>query len=164
MSNHYTFTLNLKLKPNLTTEEVATLEYILNGNGSLPIDLPKHDFFKNGLPRYFNWQSYKGFPSGSWRSEFWKGIRAPGCTLDGQMNYGVNLYLPSHKLEGALSELPFACWLATISTSIGFVGAVTCEDDWVGMPVFLLFVSDSQLQISAFPKNIEMDSAEGISG
>ncbi|MEM5535115.1 hypothetical protein WNY58_01805 [Neptuniibacter pectenicola] len=164
MSNHYTFTLNLKFKRNLTATEIAVLDYILNGNGTPPIDLPNHAFFSNGLPKYFYWQSYKEFPVGGWRSEFWQSVYSPGCAADGQMNYGVNLYLPSHKLEGALSELPFACWLAAISSSIGYVGAITCEDDEIGMPLLLLFVSDGQLKISSLPDNLELESAEGISG
>ncbi|PCM45805.1 hypothetical protein [Marinobacter sp. ANT_B65] len=164
MSNYYTFTLNLKLKRNLTYTDITVLEYILNGEGAPPTDLPDHNFFDNGLPKHVYWKSYKDFSVGSWRSEFWKSVYSPGCIADGEMNYGVNIHLPSTKMEGALSELPFACWLATISASIGYVGAITCEDDGVGMPLLLMFVSDGQLKISSLPGNLEMDSAEGISG
>jgi hypothetical protein len=32
------------------------------------------------------------------------------------------------------------------------------------MPLLLLFVSDGQLKISSLPDNLELESAEGISG
>lgn len=86
MSNHYTFTLNLKLKRNLTTTEIATLEYILNGNGSPPTDSPNHSFFSSGLTNYVYWQSYSEFPVGGWRSEFWQSGCSPACLADDQMN------------------------------------------------------------------------------
>jgi hypothetical protein len=40
MSNHYTFTLNLKLKRNLTATEITVLDYILNGNGTPNLSVP----------------------------------------------------------------------------------------------------------------------------
>ena len=80
------------------------------------------------------------------------------------MYSGVNLLLPGKKLEGALSLLPMLCWLATISDSAGYVGAAVCDDDGKGMPLFLLFVVDGQLKIAAFPNDVVLESAEGISG
>ncbi len=164
MSLHYTVTLNLRLKHDLTVIEISALDYILNGNGGPPTALPKHEFFKNGIPKYLHWQSYMRFPTGSWRSEFWRGVNAPGSSDADEVNYGVNLLLPGQKLEGALSELPFFCWLATISSSVGYVGAATCEDDSIGMPIFILFIHDQALKISSLSNDIIMESAEGISG
>jgi hypothetical protein len=166
MSYHYTFTLNLRLKRNLTVTDLDTLRYLFNGKDSKPSQLPNHELFKQGIPQDLlvrKW--YQQSPMGSFISEFWEGIGAPGSVADGQVDYGVNLLLPSLKLEGALSEpLALARWLATLSDSVGYVGAITCEDDKVGMPLTLLFVYENALKIAAIPDDIVMESADGISG
>lgn len=163
MSFHYTVAFSLKFKRGMATEHIGALEYLINGNGSAPKALPNHAFFRNGIPDdSLLWRSYAGFSPGSWRSEFWQGAEVPGMP-GGEVGCGVNLLLPSQKMEGALNLLPMLCWLATMSETTGYVGAATCEDDGVGMPLFLMFVVAGNLSIAGLPKDIVMEPAEGLS-
>lgn len=164
MSRHYTLTFNMKLKRDLTTDLIETLHHLFNAEGPAPQQLPSHPFFKDGLPRYLPGRAYAGFAPGSWRSEYWQSSHVPGGQGDGQIDSGVNLLIPGNKLEGVLSLLPMLCWLATISDSAGYVGTAMCDDDGKGMPLFMLFVVDGQLKIAAFPDDVVLESAEGISG
>jgi hypothetical protein len=165
MSFHYTVSFSLRFKNGLSSAQIGALQYLLNDNGRAPELLPNHAFFKSGIPDgALLWRSYKGFAPGSWRSEFWQGANVPGMPGGGEVYCGVNLLLPSQKMESALDLLPMLCWLATMSDTIGYVGAASCEDDGVGMPLFLLFVDAGNLRIAGLPKEIVMESAEGLSG
>ena len=143
MSSHYTFSLSIRLRASLTLEEVSALVYIVNGDGEAPTQLPSHFYFQKLRDLDFRKQ-YRDFPTGSYHSNFWE-RREEGEIVE----YGVSLLLPSQKLEGVYGELfELAQWLATISTSIGHVGSITCEDDGEGIPT-LLFVRNNQLCVAS---------------
>ena len=153
VSSHYTFSLSIRLRAGLTLEEVSALEYMVNGDGEVPTQLPSHFNLQRLRDLDFRKQ-YRDFPTGSYHSNFLERREEGGEIIE----CGVSLLLPGQKLEGVYGE-PFelARWLATISTSIGHVGSITCEDDDKGIPT-LLFVRDNQLCIASPPDDMAISA------
>ena len=146
MSSYYTIDFEMDLRRDLSEVEDSALQYLIHGNAGTPTELPTHRFFKDGLPKFPYWYSYRDFPSGPFVSSIWE----HGRDTKGAFKK-LCLRLPSQKQEGFYEQfLEFGTWLATLSTSNGFVGSV--REEGIEKLSALIFIYNCELYIDFEPK------------
>jgi hypothetical protein len=122
MANYYKLNASFDFRNDLLENEKSTLNYLLNGKGAMPGDLPAHMFFseenkKNiiSLPVI-----YKNFTNGEYHSDYWSTATSNGASL----------LLPGIRdLEGWYQTLKFVDWLCSMAQRDCFCGYICQEYD-----------------------------------
>jgi hypothetical protein len=145
MSAHYTFSFMAELDSSLSSEDIAVVEYLLGDKTTAPETLPKHSYFKHGLPISPYAQQYRDFSE-----DFYSAVMR--VEHDQQENVAwrvIDLKLPSQKLEGIYEDcLPLVSWLASLSCTSGLVGSFV-EENVQCSNAMLLFIYQRELYMGS---------------
>ena len=144
----------IELRDDLSPAELDALDYLFNDRQERPEQWPAHPFFETGdPPEAMGRQDV--FPPGAFVSVSWRASEHPG------MFSGVHYACPNLKLEWFYNvHLGMMRWLASISSSRGYVGAFKNQDDDEGLPM-LFYVYDRKLYAQQVSRGIQLFSVDG---
>lgn len=155
MSDKHLFTLYIELREDLSTVEMQTLDYLFRDRATPPPTWPDHELFQTRLaPEQIGITGECNFPPGAYVSAHWRSGDFP------RMFSGVHFTCPNLKAEDFYEDfLPMSQWLATLSSSRGYVGAFKNQSDNEGSP-WILHVYDGELFLTIFDENTPVISAQ----
>lgn len=134
MSVHYTLHLSIILKKSLSDEDIATLDFLVDGKPK-PSVLPPFPCFSDPIAvgsRPLT-AGYSSFFPGEYVCTYWKTDLVVARS-------GINLILPSIKdLQGWWEILRLVDWLCSISEEDGLIGYMVEEDDPVSITLLYSF-------------------------
>lgn len=138
MADSYLFTFYIELRDDLSLLELHTLDYLFNDRKDPPEQWPDHEYFRlASKPQRMGINN--GFPEGAYVSASWRSSDHPGVFS------GVHLTIPNIKDYWFYETYMYlAQWLATLSDTRGYVGALKNQDDNEGLP-WVLYVYDGRL-------------------
>lgn len=142
MGFYYTIQLKLEFIDNLSSVEEEMLRFVLGISSEVPGKFPGHSYFDNRkgavhvLPG-----GYSCFNEGEYVCCHW-GVA--DAAKNGER--GVNLYLPGLKDDYVWEIVELLSWVATLSSSHGFVGFKVSE--YVDWGVTLFYVKEKKLFIA----------------
>lgn len=139
MSAYFSISLTLNLRSDLSELETDLLNYVVNGLGSPPSPFPSHSYFWNRQSVESFVGRYSGsMPDGQFVSRFWSKETRMGSKFS-----GVTLLLPSIKTPHNWEVLELIDWIASLSSTDGFIG--TMVDDFPQQALTLLWVFEGKL-------------------
>jgi hypothetical protein len=156
MSTHYTFVFNAHLHDWLTQSEIRALEYIFEGTGSPPAELPSHDFFQpEGISMEAFWRG-NDLHSQPRPIAHWNRLWTDRDPISGAARArGVNIFQNGIKDSwwSYAESFGLICWLASLSLEQGLVGSLVAEDAGPerGAKPKLFYVFDKELHMQATP-------------
>ena len=140
MSAYFSFSVALALRSDLPKKDSDLLNYLVNGHGTPPAELPAHRHFSERKSVASLMHRYAAsMPNGRFVCRYWAAPDRAG----GSAASGVTLLLPSIKAPQHWDMLELLDWMASLSAKEGFVG--TMVDDFPKQALTLLWVFEGRL-------------------
>jgi hypothetical protein len=169
MSSHYTLSLHLTLRSDLTDEERSILLYLFEGKGTQPKRLPSHEFFNvyaSKAEKFWQECQLHLFNNPKSLQDYWARCTSKIWSLGSKENSsyesGLHIHIIGNKLEGIFDNAMFVLlqWFATLSNTQGYIGVINVDDNgtYDHWPTFFLFSYDQELYGAAVPDGINMES------
>ena len=125
MSKHYLLNIAVLLKSDISLEDEAILNFMINGVGSIESIKDKMLFFTSEAEKKSLIFGYKKniFVDGEYISIFWKNNLY-------EKNSGIRLVLPGIKdIQGWYESLKFVSWLCKLVKFDGLIGYIVDEEN-----------------------------------